>query len=188
MQATARRLSVVSATSTARRRLIRDVRLTSSAFPRFDMSQEQSPATPPTELTPHQHAGRKLLVRGTWAYYAVIAVPILTALVGGLGLDTIASRLAVAVCIAIAPIMAWRGSEGWKHVAGVVGLFLAMSAFAGGCAAFDPSTRTWGFVSLAVFFLSCYIVKVFLINQTVKDFMPTLRAGRQKSIPTPPPA
>ena len=84
-------------------------------------------------------------------------------------------RLLAAACLTIPPVLTWRGNEGWKHLTGAIGLLLAMASLPGCLLMMDPKENLSGFAALLAFLLGCYTVKVFLINQPVKDYFPELQ-------------
>lgn len=133
-----------------------------------------------SELSVAERNGEKLFRRGVVVYYLLCIFPLFFAQSLIDHPFGIAGVVALSICILVAPAMAARGSDGWKHFAGAMGLLVAMGSFSGGCAMAEEKTRHIGIVSLGVFLLSCYVVKVFLINQDVKDCMPVLRKRRME--------
>ena len=112
---------------------------------------------------------RRLLIAGTVLYFVVAIFPVALTLTGQIGGHVIG--LGLTALIVISPIMALRGSEGYRTFAGVVALMLCLGSFTGSCAVADPETRTPGILSVIVFVMSCFLVNVYLINDKVKAYV-----------------
>ena len=140
-----------------------------------------APPPPPSQLNDAQQRGKDLLKKGIIAYYVLAIFPIASALTGSFSW---AWAIALCMCILLVPTMTMRGSVGWKHFGGLVGLFTLMTTLPGACALADSETRGLGILSLAVFALSVFIVRVFLMNMDVATYMTVLqkeRTSKQKN-------
>lgn len=132
---------------------------------------------PPDERVDTHAEGRKLFQRAIIVYYVLAVFGVLYGLFVFRSPFGIAGGLAFAACFILASLKLCKGSEGWKSFTILFGLFLAMGALGGGLAIVEASTRNLGFVSLGVFLMSCYLVKVFAYNQKVASYMAYLRTS-----------
>lgn len=90
----------------------------------------------------------------------------------------ITGGVALAVCFILAPFGLCRGSEGWRTFTNIFGLMLAFSSFAGSFALFGEESVLAGACSFFVFLKSCYLIKVFVYNGDVGDYLAYLRKSK----------
>ena len=141
------------------------------------MSNNGSPI--PAKVDPHVE-GRKLFQRGLIVYYILAVFGVLYGLFIFRGSFDIAGGIGLAACFIIAPSQLCKGSEGWRTFTQLFGLALVFASFGGSFTVLDNSARTIGFLSLAIFGLSIYLVKVFGYNQKVVVYMAYLRSSGEK--------
>ena len=131
----------------------------------------------PEELVDPHAEGKKYFQRGLIVYYLLAVLGVIYGVFFFRGTFGLAGGLALAACFVIAPFKLKRGSEGWKMFTHLFGLFLAMFAFGGGCSVVESETRSFGFISLGVFALAVYLVRVFCYNMKVAAYMNYLRGS-----------
>jgi hypothetical protein len=131
------------------------------------MSIDSSPPSPTLVR------GQKLLNRGTWLYFLLMPLEIFELLKR----SSMSFIMGVAlICMALAaPVLARKGSEWSKNFAGIVSLGMVGSFFFNGLMMIIVSKQVFlGSLILICFVPACYLVRVFLINQDVKDYVTSL--------------